>query len=560
VDRSNLLRPLLIGVVPLLLYLGVCAVVAARGNRPVQPGPPTMDLGPEPPAVVNLLVHRGDLTEDAAEATLLDLAARRILELRGLGPDPRQTTVHVRVPAPRDLLPYERMVFDRVTGRAVDGVVPLTALAFADRSEARRWMRALRAAVATDAKQRGLTGYRMSGGAGLGLIFGSLPALFFCCFGVTTFGLRVDPTGQREEPTLVPRLFGGACVASVLFFVVIFLAPLLSRWGGISPYGRRCAAYWLGVREWLLAHPSFADLPPAAVAVWDRYLAYGAALGTTTVASRVIDLGLAERHWPWSSYGGRWRRVHVRTLRGWSRVRSRPGVLLVAAGVLLGVTAGYAALGRPHAPPAAYPLAAVVPLVALYWLVRLAVDAVHPVEVTGVVLWNERGGSVHGEMSHRRGQLALDDGTADEIRAWLATRGVAGGVGSGDTIRATVRPWSRRVVRVTLLSRPAASVPASAAAWADALSADVVAAALGRPVRMGQVDGHTFVYESTVDGAPLVRLRIEPGPDGARPPASGPGWARAPAGTFDVVITCWPPADPGTPARLLATALARLAR
>jgi hypothetical protein len=54
--------------------------------------------------------------------------------------------------------------------------------------------------------------------------------------------------------------------------------------------GRAVAARWLGVRDWLAAHESFADPPPAAVTVWDRYLPYGAALGVTRVAGQVIDL------------------------------------------------------------------------------------------------------------------------------------------------------------------------------------------------------------------------------------------------------------------------------
>lgn len=57
--------------------------------------PASPELGPEPPAVVHLLANRWRLTVEAAEATLLDLAARRILEFRQAGSDPRDTTIHL---------------------------------------------------------------------------------------------------------------------------------------------------------------------------------------------------------------------------------------------------------------------------------------------------------------------------------------------------------------------------------------------------------------------------------------------------------------------------------
>ena len=83
--------------------------------------------------------------------------------------------------------------------------------------------------------------------------------------------------------------------------------------------GRAVAARWLGLKTWLRNTAAFADLPPAAVAVWDRYLAYGDALGATRVASAVIDLGMGNRKRVWSSFGGTWHRVRVRYPRFWPR-------------------------------------------------------------------------------------------------------------------------------------------------------------------------------------------------------------------------------------------------
>ncbi|HKT03309.1 MAG TPA: hypothetical protein VJT31_27585, partial [Rugosimonospora sp.] len=143
------------------LVYGLC-LLATRPARP-QPMPPTQDLGanPEPPAVVCLLANHWQVTEDAAEATLLDLGARRFLEFRQPGADPTQTTVHVRVADPAGLCAYERRVFDRVAGLAVGGVVPLTALTFRDQARAAGFAKRLRAEVIADARQRGLSRRRL---------------------------------------------------------------------------------------------------------------------------------------------------------------------------------------------------------------------------------------------------------------------------------------------------------------------------------------------------------------------------------------------------------------
>src|SRR5215470_384482 len=107
------------------LYGVLLLVTRPRG---VTPGPSTQDLGPESPAIASLLANGWELTEDAAEATLLDLGGRKILEFRQPSDDPRHTTVHIVQTNPSGLNRYEQRVFDRVSGLAVSGVVPLTAL------------------------------------------------------------------------------------------------------------------------------------------------------------------------------------------------------------------------------------------------------------------------------------------------------------------------------------------------------------------------------------------------------------------------------------------------
>src|ERR1700754_3319371 len=92
--------------------------------------PASPELPEHPPALVNLIANRWRLNEDAAEATLLDLAARGFFEIRQPEDDPAHSTLHPREPRqpqtlqPQTLQPYEQRVLDRVRRAAVGGVVP----------------------------------------------------------------------------------------------------------------------------------------------------------------------------------------------------------------------------------------------------------------------------------------------------------------------------------------------------------------------------------------------------------------------------------------------------
>src|SRR2546421_7846234 len=137
------------------------ALLITRPARP-EPTPAAEELpGGEPPAVVSLLAGYWELSEDAAESTLIDLAARKYLEFRQPGNDPMQTTVHVRNPNPNGLTPYERRIFDRVAGLAVGGVVPLPALTFRDTDQAAKFEKRVLAEVIADARMRGLSQRRV---------------------------------------------------------------------------------------------------------------------------------------------------------------------------------------------------------------------------------------------------------------------------------------------------------------------------------------------------------------------------------------------------------------
>ncbi len=128
-------NPELVGLAGAAVLAWLLLLLVARwATRPadVQPGPEGLDLGPEPPAVVNLLTGGWRLSQDATAATLIDLAARDIIGLEQHGPEAEHTVCRVRDPKPARLTPYERRVFNRVITLADGGVVPAAALVRGD--------------------------------------------------------------------------------------------------------------------------------------------------------------------------------------------------------------------------------------------------------------------------------------------------------------------------------------------------------------------------------------------------------------------------------------------
>jgi hypothetical protein len=439
------------------IAIGVVAVggwftgygLARLATRPASPAPApaSPDLGDEPPAVVSLIVNRWQLTEDAAEATLLDLAARGFFELRQPGNDPMQTTIHLP-PAPPDqdvLRPYERRVLDRVRGLAVNGVVPLTALTFRDQAEAKSWNKRLRGQVIADARAAGLSRRRF-GKAATSLLVAAA-AVAGVAVGLAVFHYGAWSDGKHDH----------ALPAGFAAFIVL---SGIARAPGErdTPLGREVAARWLGVRAWLLGHEQFHELPPAAVTVWDRYLGYGAAVGATHLTSAVLDLGLGDRKLVWSSFGGTWHRVRVRYPSFWPRYgRTLPILSLRAAigiavgALLLKVAGGFSNLDRIAGVILAVGLLLLT--VSVYSLVRSLADLGTERTITGQVLWQE----VWRSKAKRNDDppvpwlnyLAVDDGSGDRTTAWGLPSEWGDRCRDGDTVTIRVRPWSRRVVELT---------------------------------------------------------------------------------------------------------------
>jgi hypothetical protein len=444
-------------------------LVARLVTRPaaVRSEPATPNLGDEPPAVVSLLTNRWELTEDAAEATLLDLAARGFLELRQPAEDPLQTTIQVRDKAADGLLTFERQVLDRVTHLAQGGVLPVTALTFRDSGQAEAWEKRLRVAVVAEARRRGLSRRRFSPALVTALTV--LAAGVGAVAGWAAFHWMVLQPSEDDDS--LGGAIGGALVAGFLVFGS--LGAVIKAYQGErdTPMGRTVAARWLGVRQWLRGHEAFADLPPSAVAVWDRYLPYGAAVGATRVASAVLDLGMGDRKRVWSSHGGQWHRVRVRYPRVWPRYgKSAPHLVKQGLGTLAAGCVLIWLQGKPRMLTADIPelagkdvwfsladnllLVIGLPLALLgaYKLIRILLDLATARTFDGQVLWVEAWPSTMlGKNDADRSYLAIDDGDGDRTVAWA--RPAALGGRPGDTVRVTVRRWTRRVVRLEVTQR-----------------------------------------------------------------------------------------------------------
>ncbi|WP_341716206.1 DUF2207 domain-containing protein [Micromonospora sp. FIMYZ51] len=460
---SRLLFDLAVGALALAGWFAAYGVVRLV-TRPVTatPAPATMELGPEPPAVVSLLVNRWSVTEDAAESTLLDLAARGFVELRQPGDDPMETTLHLPSTPPDDsgLRPYERQVLDRIRGLAVHGVLPITALTFRDPARAKEWNKRLSAQVIADARAAGLSRRRF------GPRVGSLLAAAALVAGVIV-GLAAGHHGSWRQAADNR----GLAVGFITFAVLSSIAGL-SPGERDTPLGRQVAARWLGVRDWLRGHEQFEQLPPASVAVWDRYLGYGAAVGATRLTSAVLDLGLGDRTRVWSSYGGVWRRVRVRYPWFWPRYGQSMPRLLLSAVIRLVVGGFLLKVFGPSfdlSPSASYPfvraftlvvdgivVVAVWVLLSGAWtLLRGLGDLVTERTITGELLWVQVWKSkAQGEGQPSRPWLhyvAVDDGSGDRTTAWGLPSQWAGDCHDGDTVTIRVRPWSRRVVSLSVV-------------------------------------------------------------------------------------------------------------
>jgi len=284
--------------VAFFLLAAAVAIVRRPQSPPILPA--MSDLGPETPAVANLLANGGRITPDAVPATLLDLAARRVVKIE----DAEGNTYACRLgPQPSSpLTAYEARVLSLLRRKAEGGLVPARALTAGPADEAKSWMKFFRSEVIAEANRAGKCAPRWPR-----RVIGALGLLMLGAFLLAASGGEEDSLTGPQVIAVVVAIF----TAIVLTYVFSEEAQM------VTPAGLAAQARWVALRKYLRGDEIFPSLPPTAVAVRERYLAYGAALGVAAAAVRAIPMGAESDRWAWTRYGGEWRQVRVSYPSAW---------------------------------------------------------------------------------------------------------------------------------------------------------------------------------------------------------------------------------------------------
>lgn len=433
------------------------AVAIVRRSPPVPTLPATSDLGPESPAVANLLAGGGTMTPDAVPATLFDLAARHCLQIVESAPD----TYACRLGATAAIQPnaYESRVLDLLRQKASGGVVPAQALTTGPADEAKGWMKSFRGEVVAEATRLGVATARW-------------PATAMIALGLLSFAaFLLAAWAANEESTTWPQ--GIAIAIAVTTFGAMTWAfrddtQMITRTGVASQ------ARWLALKRYLHDDELFASLPPTAVAVRDRYMAYGVALGVAAAAIRAIPMGAESDTWAWSHYSGRWRQVRVDYPRswppGWGRAPSESAWLGIRFGAfgLFWLWVSSIFLKSPSFGPQTDQLTKILELVMIpialialvvfaagLWLVLGAIVTLFgTTHVTGEAIRLRRFGSDSNVSCY----LAVYRGTEDRVRAWKVRPEIYAELTEYQVVTVSVTPLHGYVREVHAAAGPAPDV------------------------------------------------------------------------------------------------------
>jgi hypothetical protein len=465
--------------VPWLLLTGgalaawlVLFALVATATMPTLPAPgaETTEIGPEPPALANLLVNRCKVTSSAVAATLLDLTTRGAATIEQIGDG--QHLLRLRRNRPATTTPYEVQVLELVDSRARDGTTPAAELSLGYGATADAWWKRFERAVVDDARQRGLVRRRFSRLQAM-LLAGTLivpSALFGVAFEV--YGAAARAQGESMDEG------GGIWAAFAVWVVLVSLGARRLRGWRETRQGDEVSARWLGVRQALRNEASLAEAPAAGVVVWEQLLAYAVALGVARRADADLPIGPTRHDEGWSPYRGLWRQVRIRYPRRFAygeapvRVAILSGIVVVglALALVLGravVAAAFEIVGeafdddndaasRQLALALSLLFAALVGVVGFYagrsliTLRRALADlAAGPETVEGYVVrvpWHRVSDGDGGTTWQPMGYTAVDDGTTDdEVRA---LRHYDSAIREGQVVRVTVTPNLRHVVRM----------------------------------------------------------------------------------------------------------------
>lgn len=465
----------------LVLVAGFAAAIALvvvvatwRTRRPPRPavGPASFDLGPETPALVDLLTGGFVVDDDAVPATVVDLAARRWFGIEQVGAGQVIIRLRRHREDPSTLTRYERRVLNHIEARAVDGVAPATALTIGPEGASRRWWKGFVREVNAHAGELGLAVRRWDL-RHLAIVWGAVAIAWMA---------TLLAMGTAEEVPLAELQSNGPTVGlGVCFVAALGLGEVARRITSSdarseTPAGMEAASRWLGVRRAMTESATFEDKRAASVVLWERQLAYATAMGLGPEVQRDLPFEVDHDRHAWSRATGTWRRVGIRYLAAMPSWGAKPtsvaftgllrgGFAVIGAWAALQVASGAVdASALPDPWPDRVPLiglvVAVVAAVIAVWNAVLVVLGVSDVfarhEVEGEVirkrefrrghrlpgalqwlLWSGRNrhGSRRENTRRVHLHLAVDDGTDDTIVAYRVDRGIYGSVREGSRVR-----------------------------------------------------------------------------------------------------------------------------
>ena len=313
----------------------IAGLWAQRRPPRVEPAGPTDVLGPETPALVDMLTGGFEVNDDAVPATVVDLAHRRWISIEDV------TGGHCAIrsraaPGRGELTPYEARVLRHIESHTVNGVAPAAALTLGDEGVSKRWWTGFVREVHAHGRALGLNRPRWDL-RHRGLVWAPITAA-----GVATIAAAntTDTTegdiGAWGEPAVIVL---GLCFVALAGLIGVAGRITRSEAQTETPAGVEAAARWLGVREWMVESTDFEDKTAASVILWERPLAYATALGLAPDVQRQLPFEADHDRHAWSRAAGYWRRVRISygtTRPAWGQAPW----LVVVRGVLFGLIFG----------------------------------------------------------------------------------------------------------------------------------------------------------------------------------------------------------------------------
>ena len=333
----NVPAAVLVGLVAVGVPAVAIAFVWITTRPPAAPaGPSSMDLGPESPAIVDLLTGGFAVEDDAVPATAVDLAARGWLDIEETGGD-----VRIRLRTGRDeLTTYEQRVLRHVESKASGGVAPAAVLTIGPEGASERWWKGFVREVNRHGRDLGLCRRRYH----LRHLATMWGAVAIGWLGAAVIGFRWR--GWDQDRALNSGVGLVTTITGICVVGLSYLAGRLTRSDAQAETdaGLAAASRWLGVRDHLAASGSFENAPAASVAIWERNLAYATAMGLAPVVRRQLPFQTEHDRQAWSHVTGRWRRVKVRYLAlrpGWGQAPWS----VALGGLIQGAVLGFFAVG-----------------------------------------------------------------------------------------------------------------------------------------------------------------------------------------------------------------------